>query len=756
MKNFCSKFLLFLMLAIVASSCSSHSKSPKNGDGLYRIAVGDKFGFMDADGNVVIEPKFDKAQAYFYDGVCVAGLGEIIYIIDSKGAIVKELPAGINYFYSFDNGLAVFNSYESITSDDVKLKMLWHGVMNTKGEFIVPAENYDTNINIDGDSVYIVVQERPNIWYMADKYGKIIGEKCDSIWHGYSRGLCGIKKNGKWGYMNTSGQIVIDTIYDAIRTFSEDNIARVRKNGQEMYIDQTGNSLITVDKTLTGFTANRAAVIINDTKCLIDRNGNKICHLDCDKIYGFAEDSLCTIIIDNKALKINTLGNVVLRTNHKYIDVFQNGVAFFRTQELKWGLIDINGQEIIKATFDNRYTFDNDNIIVFSKQIHGVDCFSYFDKEGNLIWQDAPTIKVPCPRYAPTKADFIEYFDANIASLDPIEGIYYATDKNYYEDRDNPNRVGLNSTNSSYYAIARVKPGEDEFHVFCADGSNMMWVNKFTRLGESNNYAITKRDLDVNYSSDGMLELEDPNKFKFRLETGKNGWYNFFVVYEFIRDYPSASDAEMYRQAEWTGTGFALADGYIATNYHVTNGAKNIWVKGINGDIEKSYKGIVVASDKAHDLAIIKIFDSNFKTFGKIPYGFGKTSANVGEDVFVLGYPLTTTMGNEVKVTNGIISSSSGYRGDDSMYQISAPVQPGNSGGPLFDNEGNVVGVVCSKHKDAENANYAIKILHLYNLLESSDYKIELPEKNSVKDKKLSSKVKKIQPFVYLIECSSH
>lgn len=63
--------------------------------------------------------------------------------------------------------------------------------------------------------------------------------------------------------------------------------------------------------------------------------------------------------------------------------------------------------------------------------------------------------------------------------------------------------------------------------------------------------------------------------------------------------------------------------------------------------------------------------------------------------------------GVDVKLTNGIVSARTGFHGDVSQYQISAPVQPGNSGGPLFDSKGNIIGVVSAKHAGAENAGYA-------------------------------------------------
>ena len=121
----------------------------------------------------------------------------------------------------------------------------------------------------------------------------------------------------------------------------------------------------------------------------------------------------------------------------------------------------------------------------------------------------------------------------------------------------------------------------------------------------------------------------------------------------------------------------------------------------------------------------------------------------------VVNLHLLVESANEVKLTDGIISAASGYKGDNSMYQISAAVQSGNSGGPLFDNKGNVAGIICAKHTDAENANYAIKVSYLLSLIKSSDIGIKLPN-NNIGSKSLSKQVKQIEPFVYLIECNSH
>ena len=167
------------------------------------------------------------------------------------------------------------------------------------------------------------------------------------------------------------------------------------------------------------------------------------------------------------------------------------------------------------------------------------------------------------------------------------------------------------------------------------------------------------------------------------------------------------------------------------------------------------FKGYVVASDKEHDISIIKIVDKDFESFGKIPYVIGKSMVDVGDNIFVLGYPMTDTMGEEVKLTNKIISANTRYKGDITIYQISAAVQPGNSGGPVFNSEGNVVGIVCGKHSSAENANYAIKTSYLYSLINSTNIGIVLTGENGIKDKELSKMVEQLKNYVYIIECSN-
>jgi S1-C subfamily serine protease len=202
-----------------------------------------------------------------------------------------------------------------------------------------------------------------------------------------------------------------------------------------------------------------------------------------------------------------------------------------------------------------------------------------------------------------------------------------------------------------------------------------------------------------------------------------------------------------------SGTGFVLnQNGFIITNYHVIENAKIIMIKGINEDFNNSNEALIYLFDRNNDIAILKLKDDNI-SIKNIPYDFKASISDVGESIFILGYPLRSSMGDEVKITDGIISSNSGYAGDISLYQITAPVQPGNSGGPLFDSNGSVIGIISAKHKEAQNVSYAIKISFLNNLINISNKGFILNINNSISNLSLSEKIKRIRGYVYIIEC---
>lgn len=202
-----------------------------------------------------------------------------------------------------------------------------------------------------------------------------------------------------------------------------------------------------------------------------------------------------------------------------------------------------------------------------------------------------------------------------------------------------------------------------------------------------------------------------------------------------------------------SGTGFALSsDGYIVTNQHIIDKAKVIRIRGLNGDFTTRYKAKVIAEDKNNDLAILKIDDISFGSLAMTPYTFRKSNSSLGEEVYCLGYPVGALTGDEVKLSYGIISSRVGFQGDITNNQINVSVLAGNSGGPLLNSKGEIIGIINTKYSGSEKVSYAIKTSYLMNLMQIVESEINLPSLNTLGSKDLFSQVQFVKKFVYIVE----
>lgn len=206
---------------------------------------------------------------------------------------------------------------------------------------------------------------------------------------------------------------------------------------------------------------------------------------------------------------------------------------------------------------------------------------------------------------------------------------------------------------------------------------------------------------------------------------------------------------EQQQPAAWSGSGIALGSKVFATNHHVVDGATNLFI--YFPETKAKYKAEVVTTDATNDLAIVKVTDPAFSGFPAIKYGFKKDAEDVGMGVFVLGYPLIDTMGEEIKLTTGVVSSRSGFQGNLSQYQISAPVQPGNSGGPLFNDNGELIGIVSAKHTGADNVSYGVKLSYLADLASRSGASINLNRSSQISSLSLSEKCKAVIPCTVMV-----
>jgi S1-C subfamily serine protease len=183
---------------------------------------------------------------------------------------------------------------------------------------------------------------------------------------------------------------------------------------------------------------------------------------------------------------------------------------------------------------------------------------------------------------------------------------------------------------------------------------------------------------------------------------------------------PVGAGKKAFSKGISTGTGFFVTwDGYLVTNHHVISEASRIQVKLDDADLLDAE---LVTNDEENDLALLRVDAIRRPLRLRAKHGLRR-----GHEIFTLGYPLIQLQGQEQKATFGRVNALSGLQGDERFAQIDAPIQPGNSGGPLLNVKGEVAGIVSSMlHPLAtlrvagvlpQNVNYAIKSDLAYQLL---------------------------------------
>ena len=198
------------------------------------------------------------------------------------------------------------------------------------------------------------------------------------------------------------------------------------------------------------------------------------------------------------------------------------------------------------------------------------------------------------------------------------------------------------------------------------------------------------------------------------------------------------------------GTGFLIdTKGYLLTNAHVVSNASVTIVQNVKG---QEFKTMIIYLDQTADLAVLKIIDSNYKSLSAIPYGISRSNIDLGEAIFTLGYPR-----DEIVYGEGYLSAKTGFRGDTLACQISVAANPGNSGGPVLDKNGEVIGILSNKQTEAQGAVFAIRSKYILNALDevkkdSAYSNIHLPQGSSVKSLDRIQQIKKIQECIYMVK----
>ena len=237
-----------------------------------------------------------------------------------------------------------------------------------------------------------------------------------------------------------------------------------------------------------------------------------------------------------------------------------------------------------------------------------------------------------------------------------------------------------------------------------------------------------------------------------------------------IEKEPSSQPPEEQTFQSETGSGFFVSKiGHVITNAHVVDGCNRVMV---GGNANKQVSAEIVSSDKSNDLALLKLSSLEMASAESksliqklsivvVPLAskglLRSEDVRLGEKVLVAGYPFGDTLSNTIKVTAGIVSAVRGLSDDSGQFQLDAAVQPGNSGGPIYDSGGNIVGVVVSQlNKRAfgslvENVNFGVKASTVRQFLVSNG--LPLKKSQRIEEKSTEQLAEIAQNQALMVKC---
>jgi hypothetical protein len=354
-----------------------------------------------------------------------------------------------------------------------------------------------------------------------------------------------------------------------------------------------------------------------------------------------------------------------------------------------------------------------------------------------------------------TREELVKYFDGKVLSLDPIEGIWTSTNNEFtvaiFRNTVAPRRdfVGIVlSANQNGWNACDVQM-EIRQTARARDYTAFFYLPDKTRVG-------------------GTIEVDQEDRLRGSFEEdGRRHQVTF------LRNYPenfAQSGATRRGGPVSFGSGFFIdSKGLVVTNHHVVNrpGDLKVIFPGYDHELDAE----VIMSDRRNDLAVLRFQPSDElkRRIGPLPYRLAPSQqVKVGQETVVLGFPLGAELGRNHKAGTGIISSLSGVNDEPGRMQISNPIQPGNSGGPVFNRRGDVVGVVVAGLDDKfyyerrgfvpQNVNFAVKLHYLQGLLDLFPAaEINSPRAEAQRsDLPLESIVEKNAPYVVQIKNYTH
>ncbi len=254
----------------------------------------------------------------------------------------------------------------------------------------------------------------------------------------------------------------------------------------------------------------------------------------------------------------------------------------------------------------------------------------------------------------------------------------------------------------------------------------------------------------------GLISLLAPNKVsEAKLEQLSRVITNTRIDLNNVRNKINSVDAAT-TTFNRGGTGFLIdGKGYLVTSAHVVKNATLVEVQNPLG----TYQARIIQLDRQADLALLKIEDTTYHAFNGLPYGISKTDGELGEDVFTLGYPRP-----EIVYNKGYMSAETGFQGDTTAFQLTIAANPGNSGTPVLNNEGEVVGMVSSSQQNAQGMVFAVRSKDIFNAVEAikadstlqkTDTTLSLlkiPVTSALKGVERKQQIRRIEDYIFIVK----
>jgi S1-C subfamily serine protease len=210
------------------------------------------------------------------------------------------------------------------------------------------------------------------------------------------------------------------------------------------------------------------------------------------------------------------------------------------------------------------------------------------------------------------------------------------------------------------------------------------------------------------------------------------------------------SKIEPGADVKFGGTSFLIdKKGYLVTSAHVLKGATRVYVQN---NLGIDFLAEIVQQDAKSDIAILKISDEEYESPEYLPYGIVRSKNELAEPVFTMGYPK-----DEIVYNEGYLSAKTGLQGDTMSFQITITANPGNSGGPVFNKNGEVIGILNARQASANGVVFATKAKYIQTLVDqikqsNKEENIKVKNITSINGLSKPEQVKKVQSHIYMVK----